>query len=269
MKNGKLVKLLLVFILVTGVVSAVFMWGSVTKEKNNKPINIDPETIELVQLNEPKEGDPIAIVDTTLGEYRFVLYPDRSPNAVKNFTELAEKGYYDNTYVFHADSGAYSAAGSPKKDGIVNYAEPQEMIERELDQDLWPFKGAILAMNNQMKQTLKQKLLGGGTYYNGSRFIAVNTVEMDDELKQALKDYSSNEELADTFIKLGGVPNFSQQMTVIGQTYSGIEVVEKLSKLKTGEADKEGLRTPTEDIMINSVKISTYSSEEKPSEAVK
>ena len=95
MKNGKLVKLLLVFILVTGVVSAVFMWGSVTKEKNNKPINIDPETIELVQLNEPKEGDPIAIVDTTLGEYRFVLYPDRSPNAVKNFTELAEKGYYE------------------------------------------------------------------------------------------------------------------------------------------------------------------------------
>ena len=92
---------------------------------------------------------------------------------------------------------------------------------------------------------------------------------MDDELKQALKDYSSNEELADAFIKLGGVPNFSQQMTVIGQTYSGIEVVEKLSKLKTGEADKEGLRTPTEDIMINSVKISTYSSEEKPSEAVK
>ena len=269
MKSNKLAKMILAFILITGVLSSVMMWVSATREKNNKSITIDPGTIELVQLNEPKEGDPIAVVDTTLGEFRFVLYPDHSPKAVKNFTELAEQGYYDNTYVFHSDSGAYSAAGSPNRDGSIDGNNARELVERELDQDLWPFRGAILVLNTKMKQTMKEKLLGGGTYYNGSCFIAVNTVEMTEELQQALRDYSENGELAEAFIKMGGVPNFSQQMTVLGQTYSGLDVVEKLASLETESKKNGSYMTPAEDVMINSVKISTYSADEKTSEAEK
>ena len=114
-----------------------------------------------------------------------------------------------------------------------------------------------MAMNTTLDKTFKEKLLGGGTYYNGSRFMVLNTVEFNDEFKKELKEVSESQQLADAFIKVGGVPNFSQQMTVIGQVYSGLDVVEKLASLET--QDQGDYKFPVEDIMINSVTISTYS----------
>ena len=46
-------------------------------------------------------------------------------------------------------------------------------------------------------------------------------------------------------------------MTVIGQTYEGLDVVEKLASLETVEGGSYS--TPKEDIMIISVKIDKYS----------
>ena len=174
-KGNKVVRLILIFTLIMGVSSLVVMLAGTMKERNNSYITIVPEEMELVQLDAPKEGAPIAIVDTTVGEFRFVLYPEYSPNAVKNFTELAEQGYYDNTYVFHSESGVYSAAGAPNRDGSAK-DNSHELVERELHQNLWPFRGSILAMNTTIKQSFKEKILGGGTYFNGSRFMPVNTV---------------------------------------------------------------------------------------------
>lgn len=259
-KSNNVVRLILIFTLIMGVSAFVMMLTNTLSANKPSYITIDPETMKLIQLDPPKEGDPIAIVDTTIGEYRFVLYPEQSPNAVANFTELANQGYYNNTYVFHSESGAYSAAGAPNKDGTAN-DNSHELVKRELHQDLWPFKGAVLAMNTTIDQNLKEKLFGGGTYYNGSRFMVLNTIEFDDELKEELKEASESEALAEAFLEKGGIPNFSQQMTVIGQTYSGMDVVEKLASLKT--QDTGNYKYPVDDVMINSVTISTYSAKDE------
>ena len=80
-------------------------------------------------------------------------------------------------------------------------------------------------------------------------------------MKNEMLENSISRELAQAFIDLGGIPNFSQQMTVIGQTYEGTEVIEKLSQLETEE---NGIyKIPKEDIMINSVKISKYTKDNK------
>ena len=255
-KKNHAVRLVLIFTLIMGITSLVIMLSNTLAARQTYYITVDPKTIKLIQLDAPKEGDPIAIVDTTLGEYRFVLYPEQSPNAVENFTSLAKSGYYNNTYVFHSEDGVYSAAGAPNKDGSAN-DNSHELVKRELHQDLWPFKGAVMAMNTTLDKTFKEKLLGGGTYYNGSRFMVLNTVEFNDEFKKELKEVSESQQLADAFIKVGGVPNFSQQMTVIGQVYSGLDVVEKLASLET--QDQGDYKFPVEDIMINSITISTYS----------
>ena len=262
-KTNNVVRIVLIFTLIMGVSAFVMMLTNTLAASNRSNITVDPNTMKLVQLESPKEGDPIAIVDTTVGEYRFVLYPEYSPEAVANFTELANQGYYNNTYVFHSESGAYSAAGAPNKDGTAK-DNSHELVKRELHQNLWPFKGAVLAMNTTVKQNLKQKIFGGGTYYNGSRFMVLNTVEFDDECKEELKQVSENETLADAFIKNGGIPNFSQQITVIGQTYSGMDVVEKLASLKT--QDTGNYKYPVDDVMINSVTIGTYSAKETKTE---
>ena len=262
-KKNHVVRLVLIFTLIMGVSSLVIMLSNTLSARQTNYITVDPNTIKLIQLDGPKEGDPIAIVDTTLGEYRFVLYPEQSPNAVANFTNLAKEGYYNNTYVFHSEDGVYSAAGAPNKDGSAN-DNSHELVKRELHQDLWPFKGAVMVMNTTLDKTFKEKILGGGTYYNGSRFMVLNTVEFNDEFKKELKEVSESQMLADAFIEKGGVPNFSQQMTVIGQTYSGFDVVEKLASLET--EDKGSYKFPVEDIMINSITISTYSEDEKQAE---
>ena len=262
-KKGGLLRLIIILSLVMGGMSIGLLTLSGIREKNDTYITIDPDTVKLIQFDEPKEGDPIAIVDTSLGEFRMVLFPEQSPNAVKNFTELAESGYYDGTFVFNSDSGAYSAAGCPQKNGSMpeGYDKDRELVERELSQDLWPFKGAVCVLTTTVDRTFKEKLLGGGTYYNGSRFAMINTIEMTDEIKEGLR---SGEEkgnvVAEAFIEHGGIPNFAQQMTVIGQTYQGMDVIEALSQVET---ESNGVyKLPKEDIMIKSVTISTYSAKD-------
>ena len=78
-------------------------------------------------------------------------------------------------------------------------------------------------------------------------------------MKEEFRQISDSQELAEAFIENGGVPNFSQQMTVIGQTYQGMDVVEKLSNLET--IDTGSNKMPKDDIMIISVKIDTYKAE--------
>ena len=190
-----------------------------------------------------------------------MLYPDYSPNAVRNFTELAESGYYDNTYFYNSESGVYSSAGSKEKDGSFQHSNACERIERELNQDLWTFKGAVCCPITDYDRTFTEKFLGGGTYYCGSRLNFLNTIEFTDELKEELRASDTSEKLVEAFIEKGGVPNFSQQMTVIGQVYEGLDVVEKLASLES--TDNGNYKIPDDDIMIISVKIGTYSPKEK------
>ena len=253
-----LLKFVIIMSLIMGGLTVILLVLQNVRQNSNRTIEVDPNTMKLVQLETPNEGDPIAIVDTTVGEFKFVLYPQYSPNAVKNFTELAESGYYDNTYVFNSESGVYSAMGCPQKNGEMpqGYDQSRELVERELNQNLWPFKGAVISLNTTVDRSGLEWLTGGGTYFNGSRFAVLNTIELDDEMKNEMLENSVSRELAEAFIDLGGIPNFSQQMTVIGQTYEGTEVIEKLSQLETEE---NGIyKIPKEDIMINSVRISKY-----------
>ncbi len=260
MKKGKgLLKFILITSFLMFGLTILLLYFSAKRAENDRYITIDPDTMKLVQLESPKEGDPVAIVDTTLGEFRFVLYPQYSPNAVRNFTELAESGYYDGTYVYNSESGVYASAGSKNKNGEISADadKSHEVVERELSQDLWPFRGAICSLNTDKESSFKQKLMGGGKYFNGSRFAIINSINFSDEEKQQLLDASESRELGEAFINNGGVPNFSQQMTVIGQTYEGLDVIDAITNVET--ANDGHSKVPVEDIIINSVKISTYS----------
>jgi len=258
-KKNNFPKMLILMTLTMGAFSLALMLFATTRDQNNnKPISIDLSTFRLVQLEEPKVGDQIAIVDTTIGEVRFKLYPEYAPEAVNNFVKLAESGAYNDTYVFDAQNGAYSAMGAPNRNGSINgsYSQDSEHVERELHQNLWPFRGAVCMLNTTYDQTLKEKIFGGGTYYCGSRFIILNSVKFTEEFSQDVRDSSFSPELAEAFIKQGGIPNFSQQMTIIGQTYKGYDIVDKLASLENQE--NGDYLMPKEEIKVISVKIDKF-----------
>lgn len=266
MNEGKrLLKIILILTLVMGGLTVGLLYAAGQREKNNIYIVIDPNTMELIQLEKPKNGDPIAVIDTTEGEIRMVLYPEQSPEAVKNFTELASSGYYDNTYIFESRDGKYCGGGTPAKNGSVGKST-NEHIKRELSQDLWPFRGAVCMAQTDYIRTFKQKVFGGGTYYNGSRFYILNSIDFTDDVINELNENSANQALADAFVEKGGIPNFSQQMTIIGQTYKGFDVIEKLSSLEGKNTGN--YITPNEDVMIRSIKISTYNDADEADENI-
>ena len=261
-KSSPAVRVIIISAVVMFLLSLALVFAAQVREDNNRYITIDPDTVDLVQLRAPEKGDPIATVTTSLGQFSFVLYPDKSPKAVANFIRLAESGHYDDTYVFNSDSGVYAGMGSKERSGDLSAdaaGSESERVPRELSQDLWPFKGAVMMMNTSLDRTFSQKLLGGGEYYNGSRFIAANTIEFTEDMKKEMLDASDYTTITDAFIKYGGIPNFSQQMTVIGQTYEGLDVVEKLSSL---QASSNGYyMNPDEDVKILSVTIGEYAAD--------
>jgi cyclophilin family peptidyl-prolyl cis-trans isomerase len=47
-----------------------------------------------------KTGNPVALIETTLGNIRVELFAKEAPDTVANFTKLVEKGFYDGV-IFH------------------------------------------------------------------------------------------------------------------------------------------------------------------------
>ena len=52
------------------------------------------------QIRQLQQGDTVAVMKTTLGEIKILLFPEAAPKAVENFTTHAKNGYY-NGIIFH------------------------------------------------------------------------------------------------------------------------------------------------------------------------
>ncbi len=226
---------------------------------------IDTATIELIQTEPIEEGATTAIVTTDLGEIRMVLYEDYAPGTVSNFIALVESGYYDGCYIFEAKEDVYFAAGASDSVGSTTASEENELVEQELHQNLWPFKGAVCALTTASDGSLWNAVFGNTTYYTGSRFVVVGSMDFtDEEYLEEFLEASEYEPIKNAFLTLGGVPNFSQQMTVFAQVYSGFSVIDQITGLTLAEEDNEnGYTPPLEDVCIQSIVIATYSEEDE------
>jgi len=59
----------------------------------------------------------VAVLDTTAGEMKLELLPDKAPKHVANFIELAEQGFYDGTPFHRTISGFMIQGGCPQGTG--------------------------------------------------------------------------------------------------------------------------------------------------------
>jgi peptidyl-prolyl cis-trans isomerase B (cyclophilin B) len=254
-------KLLAAFAAITVAVSALGMSGcTVTSSDYNAMADYDFTSIDLVQLEGPRDGDTIAIFDTDLGEIRAVLYDQYCPKTVAKFIERANAGEYNNSSINAIVKDTYFMAGMHLNDKgqYVGRDDDSEALEHEYNVNLWPFQGALVAYSE----------LPG---YSDARYIICDnddtmTQEQIDELKNSMKEsdkYTAEQKanldnLFDKFMEVGGVFGMAGYVTVFGQAYEGIDVIEKI----TARQSDEKTYKPLEDIFVKSVTISTYSSEE-------
>ncbi len=234
---------------------------TVTSSSYNAMQDYDFSSINLVQLEGPQDGDTIAIIDTDLGEIRAVLYEDLCPNVAGSFIEHAKAGDYDNNSIYTVIQDTYFLAGGfvDESGNYVGRKDDSEAVEHEYNVNLWPFRGALVAYSD----------LPG---YADRRFIVCDnddtiTQEQIDELKSSLAESDGRTDaekanlnnLFDKFIEVGGVFGMAGYVTVFGQTYEGLDVIEKI----TARQSDESTYRPLEDIYIKSVTISTYESAEQ------
>lgn len=250
--------MLILFLLCFG----VFSCSSLLANQGSTYINLDYAT--LVQLDEPEADAPAMCVHTTAGDIVAELYPDQAPKYTAQFRELAESGYYDNTYVFQVEPGVYFEAGTPNANGTLAAGTDAtyEKVEREVSADLWPFRGAFCVPVTSQEGGFWDRLTKNMTNYCGTRFAVCNTIEFDDEAKKELDSVSEQgKEVSDAFLERGGIPNYSQQMTIFAQAYGAesFETIDAITSTAVQETTSEGgYAMPEEKIRIVSIVFGTY-----------
>lgn len=214
----------------------------------------DESKVVFRQLEPMKDGEEIAVVQTTYGEMRLRFFPEEAPNAVANFKALAQEGFYNGKEIFNIQkvtedetsdeilNVAY-VTGAEDRDGVkgavassVNNGKP---FNKELSYNVYPFPGAVAAYSD--KNTCD------------SRFFVVGDVPITDAVREGMNKSQFPQLIQDKFEEVGGVPSLTQSYSVFAQIYEGLDVSEKILNVPT---DTEG--RPTESVAILSVTFESY-----------
>jgi peptidylprolyl isomerase len=151
-----------------------------------------------------------ALIETNLGSIRIKFYPDVAPKAVENFLGLAAKGYYNGVIFHRVIDGFMIQGGDPKGTGTGGQSLWGKAFEDEFSPKHHFDRKGLLAMANSGPRT------------NGSQF----------------------------FITLAPTPWLNNHHTIFGEVTSGMEVIDKIAKVKKGPSDR-----PIEEVVMKKVTV--------------
>ena len=92
-----------------------------------------------------KMTNPIAVFETNHGTFEIELFEDKAPITVKNFIDLAEKGFYDGLIFHRVIDGFMIQGGDPNGTGTGG---PGYTIPDEFHKDLKHDSEGVLSMAN-------------------------------------------------------------------------------------------------------------------------
>ena len=101
------------------------------------------ESAEL-QFTHPAAGDTIAVFDTSAGVFKAVLFPTEAPQAVQNFTTLAQQGFYNGLTVTRVEKDFVVEAGQGA-DGRGTTIWNGNRFSAETTDKLHHYSGALCA----------------------------------------------------------------------------------------------------------------------------
>lgn len=171
--------------------------------------------ISTILSGGPKGKDDVVTIHTNQGDIYIILY-DETPQHKANFLKLAKEGYYDGTTFHRVIDDFMIQGGDPNsKDNDPNNdgsGGPGYTIPAEFVQKLTHVKGAVAAARQGDRVNPKKAS-------SGSQFYIVENDE--------------------------GTHFLDTQYTVFGQVIKGLDVVEKIAKVKKDRRDR-----PMEDIKM-------------------
>lgn len=190
-------------------------------EKIEGPLS--PKELEINNPEITNTMNRIAVLKTNLGDIEIELFEDTMPITTGNFIKLAEEKFYDGTKFHRVIKDFMIQGGDPnsKTDNIITYGTggPGYTIQDEFVENplLSNVRGTIAMANT------------GQPNSGGSQFF-INTVD-------------------NTGLDFNKEP-FSSKHPVFGRIVKGMDVVDAVSVVETGERD-----LPVEPVIVESVTI--------------
>ena len=228
------------------VLLAVWVLAACGKTESGDPaakaIKRPAVTSAELQFTAPAAGATIAVFDTTAGEIRAVLYPDKAPQACANFTGLAQQGFYNGLSFTRVVSGFCAEAGLTAE-GASSTIWSGSGFAPETSDSLHHYSGALCAAVNESGQCTS-------VFY----FMQTLPEAPSDDVLAQMTSAGYRQEVIDAYKAAGGAPYLDYTDTVFGQVYSGMDIVDTIAQAAADENGK-----PAADILINSITISTYS----------
>lgn len=229
-----------------------FMAGCSNKPKEEKQTEV-PQDVELLQFQEVKSGDTLAVMETSMGTIKIKLFPEQAPKAVENFMTHAQEGYYDNLSFHRVIADFMIQGGDPAGNGTGGKSIWGKPFEDEFSNQLYNFKGALSMAN-------------AGSDTNGSQFFivqqsdggALDNAYFDSVYQQAKAKKWANagfvhpNNVKAKYQEVGGTPHLDHMHTVFGQVIEGMDVVDQIASVEVDKNDQ-----PKTAVMIQSIQITT------------
>lgn len=192
------------------------------------------------KIDKWRGGNPTAIgqtasIKTSFGDIEVELYKKDAPKTVDNFSQLANKGYYDNLTWHRVVKGFVIQGGDPNGDGSGG-------------ESVWggTFGDEINPKSLGLDDTTIKNLEGQGYKYDYgliSHKLEVGSV--------AMANSGPNTNGSQFFIVTDqNQPQLDGKHTVFGKVIKGMEVVRQIAEVPVDSNDK-----PTQPVSIENVKI--------------
>ena len=193
--------------------------------------------MDYPQLDLSKAQGPKAIIKTNLGTIEVQLFEKLATKTVKNFVELAKKGYYDGVTFHRVIPDFMIQGGDPTGTGRGGESIYGHPFEDEFSEQLFNFNGALSMAN-------------AGPNTNGSQFFIVSNERVPANMIDQMKMVGYPQEVIDRYKENGGTPWLDHRHTVFGQVIKGMDVVQAISKVERDQMDK-----PKDNIVMEKVTI--------------
>lgn len=196
-------------------------------------------------------------ITTTMGNFTVVLFKE-TPEHAANFEKLVREGFYTDILFHRTIRNFMVQAGDPDSrdaqpgqnlgEGGLPYTLPLELALP----NIYHYRGALAAArlgdeeNPERRSSSTQFYVVWGKTFSFSEISAV---------KQRIAEATGRTdiitpEMAADYEKRGGTPHLDGQYTVFGEVTEGLEVIERIQRVKTDRFNR-----PLEDVRILSAKV--------------
>jgi peptidyl-prolyl cis-trans isomerase B (cyclophilin B) len=173
------------------------------------------------------------LIETDYGNMKVRLY-DETPQHRDNFLKLVNEKYYDDLLFHRVINGFMIQGGDPNSRNAapetrLGMGGPGYTIPAEIGKP--HFKGALAAARTSNPQKAS----------SGSQFYIVQGQAVTEEQLNALaqqKGMTYTAEQRNRYKEVGGTPQLDNEYTVFGEVFEGLEVIDKIAAVQTGQGDR-------------------------------